>query len=91
MVGENSRPIQSFLANSFLFQGLMSSQPLAGSSSAMTSAPNAAPTNTNIIDPKATLTAFSVLPDGSQIAVGFSNGAVCVFNGSFLKDSGVNR
>lgn len=39
----------------------------------------------------AILTAFSVLPDGSQIAAGFSNGAVLLFSGPFLKEAPLGR
>jgi hypothetical protein len=43
------------------------------------------------IPSSANLTTFAVLPDGSQIAVGFSNGAVALFSGSFLKENTSNR
>lgn len=39
----------------------------------------------------AILTSFSVLPDGSQIAVGFSTGTVSLFSGPFLKDTPLGR
>eukprot|EP00595_Chromulina_sp_UTEXLB2642_P001936 CAMPEP_0196767992 /NCGR_PEP_ID=MMETSP1095-20130614/42212_1 /TAXON_ID=96789 ORGANISM="Chromulina nebulosa, Strain UTEXLB2642" /NCGR_SAMPLE_ID=MMETSP1095 /ASSEMBLY_ACC=CAM_ASM_000446 /LENGTH=305 /DNA_ID=CAMNT_0042136947 /DNA_START=249 /DNA_END=1167 /DNA_ORIENTATION=- len=43
------------------------------------------------IPSSAKVTAFVVSPDGTQIAVGFSNGAVILFNGTFLKDIGSNK
>lgn len=36
-------------------------------------------------------TAFAVSSDGTQIAVGYSNGAVILFIGAFLKESTANR
>ena len=39
----------------------------------------------------ALLTSFAVLPDGSQIAVGFSNRTVLLFSGSFLKEGAMVR
>lgn len=39
----------------------------------------------------AKVASFAVLSDGSQIVVGFSNGAITLFVGSFLKDSPQNR
>lgn len=36
--------------------------------------------------PGLVLTSFAVLPDGSQIALGFSNGTVTLFSGNFLKE-----
>lgn len=33
------------------------------------------------------LAAFAVMPDGSQIAIGFTSGAVLVYTGQFLKES----
>jgi hypothetical protein len=43
------------------------------------------------IDDTALLTSFSVMQDGSQIAVGFSNRAVLLFSGSFLKEGAMLR
>lgn len=51
------------------------------------------PVNVFLASPgiSAVLTSFAVLPDGSQIAVGFSNRAVLLFSGSFLKDGAMLR
>ena len=51
------------------------------------------PVNAFLASPgvSAVLTSFAVLPDGSQIAVGFSNRSVLLFSGSFLKDGAMLR
>jgi len=51
------------------------------------------PVNAFLASPgvSAVLTSFAVLPDGSQIAIGFSNRAVLLFSGSFLKDGAMMR
>jgi hypothetical protein len=40
------------------------------------------------VTPVATVTAFSVLSDGCQIALGFSTGTLLLFSGNFLKNAG---
>eukprot|EP00605_Chrysophyceae_sp_TOSAG23-4_P001966 GSChrysophyteH1.ASY1.ANO1.2177.1 assembled CDS len=43
------------------------------------------------VDANAILTSFAVMPDGSQIAVGFSNRTVLLFSGAFLKEGTILR
>jgi len=43
------------------------------------------------MEASAILTSFAVMPDGSQIAIGFSNRAILLFSGSFLKEGAAQR
>lgn len=38
-----------------------------------------------------TLTAFNVLSDGCQIAVGFSSGSILLFSGNFIREGQLGR